>query len=170
VDVVVVEDHRRRHGREQPADRRARPGLAVELRVLLEVGDLLAGRLADVAPLRMTRASRRDLVGVDLVAEQQIRCGQSSTGSWRMRSAKVAQGVDLATAVVLVLASASRAARAGRRRGRSPRRSSPGARGRGCAARWAGTASPPAARHSRRRDGPRTASPCRAPAATRTIA
>ena len=49
VDVVVVEDHRARHGREQPADVGIAPRLAVEPRVLLEVGDLLARRAARVA-------------------------------------------------------------------------------------------------------------------------
>ena len=48
VDVVVVEDHRARDRREQPADVGVRPRLAVEAGVLLEVGDLLAGRLARV--------------------------------------------------------------------------------------------------------------------------
>ena len=73
-DVVVVEDHRRGHGREQPADRRLAPRLAVEPRVLLEVGDRLVRRDLGVA----ARADElldvgRDLVGVDLVAEQQQR-------------------------------------------------------------------------------------------------
>ena len=53
VDVVVVEDHRRRHRREQPADVGVRPRLSIEARVLLEVGDLLAGRLVRVAAARM---------------------------------------------------------------------------------------------------------------------
>jgi hypothetical protein len=39
-DLVVVEDHRRRHGRQQPADRRVAPRLPVQPRVLLEIGDL----------------------------------------------------------------------------------------------------------------------------------
>ena len=38
VDVVVVEDHRRRDRGQQPADGRVAPGLPVEPRVLLEVG------------------------------------------------------------------------------------------------------------------------------------
>ena len=70
--VVVVEDHRARHGREQPADVGVAPRLAVEPRVLLEVGDLLAGRLARVAAgADEGERLRRRLVGVDLVAEQQ---------------------------------------------------------------------------------------------------
>ncbi len=70
--VVIVEDHGRRHRRQQPADVRVRPRLAIEPRVLLEVGDLLAGRFAHVAP----RADeccrlRRNAVCVHLVAEEQ---------------------------------------------------------------------------------------------------
>ena len=71
VDVVVVEDHRGRNRREQPADVRFRPRLAVELGVLLEIGDLLArlvGRPAS-AFYELDRPGR-DLVCVDLVAEQ----------------------------------------------------------------------------------------------------
>ena len=74
VDVVVVEDHRRRHRREQPADVRLRPRLAVQPRVLLEVGDGLARRHLGVAARADVLAhARRDLVGVDLVAEQHER-------------------------------------------------------------------------------------------------
>ena len=74
--VVVVEDHRARHGREQPADVGVAPGLAVELRVLLEVGDLEPRRLVDIAPAAHegARLDRR-LVGVHLVAEQQQAVG-----------------------------------------------------------------------------------------------
>ena len=76
VHVVVVEDHRRRHGREQPADVRVRPRLAVEPRVLLEVGDLLAGLDVGAAPApdELERL-RRHLVRVHLVAEEQDRVG-----------------------------------------------------------------------------------------------
>ena len=74
VDVVVVEEHRARDGGEKPADHGLLPRLPVEPRVLLEVGDLLARRLGGVA----ARADelerlRRDLVGVDLVADQEDR-------------------------------------------------------------------------------------------------
>ena len=74
VDVVVVDHHRDRDRRQQPADVRVLPRLAIKARVLLEVGDLLARRLADVAPLA-DEGERlgRDLVGVHLVAEQQQR-------------------------------------------------------------------------------------------------
>ena len=44
VHVVVVEDHRRGDGGEQPADVRLRPRLAVQQRVLLEVRDRLPRR------------------------------------------------------------------------------------------------------------------------------
>ena len=40
VDVVVVEDHRRGHRRQQPAHARLAPGVLVQAAVLLEVGDL----------------------------------------------------------------------------------------------------------------------------------
>ena len=42
--IVVVEDHRARQRRQEPADRRLAPRLVVEPRVLLEVGDLGLGR------------------------------------------------------------------------------------------------------------------------------
>ncbi len=76
VDVVVVEDHRARHRREEPADVRIGPGLAIEPRVLLEVRHLLPRRLANVAPAPdELRGRRGDLVGVDLVAEEHQRVG-----------------------------------------------------------------------------------------------
>ena len=50
VDVVVVEDHHARDRREQPADLGVGPRLTVELRVFLEVRNLVAGGLAHVAP------------------------------------------------------------------------------------------------------------------------
>src|SRR5215211_3451076 len=71
VDVVVVEDHRRRHGREEPPGDRVPPGVPVQARVLLEVGDLLARPLVRVAP-RTDEIERAlgDLVGVDLIPQQ----------------------------------------------------------------------------------------------------
>ena len=54
----------------------SRPRFAVEAGVLLEVGDLLAGRLLGVAPAPdEVERRRRDLVRVDLVAEEQDRIG-----------------------------------------------------------------------------------------------
>ena len=71
--VVVVEQHPGRHGREQPAHRRRRPRLVVQPRVLLEVLDLLDDvRIA--LPVRLAQASQdlvRRVVGVHLVTEQQ---------------------------------------------------------------------------------------------------
>ena len=62
------------HGREQPADVRLRPRLAVQPRVLLEVRDRLAGRHLGIAARADVLAHpRRHLVGVDLVAEQHER-------------------------------------------------------------------------------------------------
>jgi hypothetical protein len=71
-DVVVVEDHEARHGREEPADVGVAPRLAVEPGVLLEAGDLLARRLGGVA-MGADEVERlgRDLVGVHLVAAQE---------------------------------------------------------------------------------------------------
>ena len=72
VHVVVVEDHRRRHGRVQPAHQRVAPGLRVEHGVLVEVGHLQTGRLGHVAAAAdHVLGDRRGVVGVDLVAEQQ---------------------------------------------------------------------------------------------------
>ena len=72
VDVVVVEDHDARDRGKQPADIRVGPRLAIEARVLLEVRHLLARRLANIPPgANEVGGERRDLVRVDLVAEQQ---------------------------------------------------------------------------------------------------
>ena len=49
--VVVVEDHGARHGRQQPPVGVVRPCEPVQVRVLLVVLQLLARRLADVAPI-----------------------------------------------------------------------------------------------------------------------
>ncbi len=70
-DVVVVEDHRARQGRQQPPVQRVGPGQPVEVGVLLEVLQLLARRLVEAAPrgdelLHLLAG----LVGVDLVAEE----------------------------------------------------------------------------------------------------
>ena len=75
-DVVVVEDHQARDGRQQPTDVGVGPGLAVEARVLLEVGDLLPRRLGRVAPAAdELRRLGRHLVGVHLVTAQEERVG-----------------------------------------------------------------------------------------------
>ena len=72
-NVVVVEDHRRGHRGQHPADELVAPGDPVELAVLHEVLDLGAGRLGQVPPpgheriqLGMWRG-----VGVDLVTQVQ---------------------------------------------------------------------------------------------------
>ena len=72
-DVVVVEDHRRRHGRQHPADHLLAPRQPVELGVLDEVLDLQARRLVEAAPRghELLELLVRGRVGVDLVAEQQ---------------------------------------------------------------------------------------------------
>ncbi len=72
--VVVVEDHRGRHGGQQPADLGLGPRLAVELGVLLEVGDL-ALRLGVPAGADVGQHVGRGVVGVDLVAEEQQQVG-----------------------------------------------------------------------------------------------
>ncbi len=69
-DVVVVEDHRARQGRQDPADLGLPPRLEVERGVLLEVGDLVVRRPAGAAALADELAHAfRGVVGVDLVAE-----------------------------------------------------------------------------------------------------
>jgi hypothetical protein len=71
---VVVDDHRDRDGRIEPADVRVRPRFAIKTRVFLEVLDLLTGRFADIAALLHERERLgRDLVGIYLVAEQHQR-------------------------------------------------------------------------------------------------
>src|SRR3954452_21181592 len=67
MDVVVVEQHRGGHHREQPADRLLAPRLPVEARVLLVVGDVVA-RLA-VGPAALSDEASglgSVLVGIDL--------------------------------------------------------------------------------------------------------
>ena len=72
MDVVIVEDHHGRHRGEQPADVRLGPRLAVQPCVLLEVRDLLDRfRVLPAPRLDELPCFRRDLVGVDLVAEQE---------------------------------------------------------------------------------------------------
>ena len=72
VHVVIVEDHRGRDDRQQPAHRGLAPGLTVEEAVLGEVRDLVAGRVGWVAALldELPRGRPR-IVGVDLVADQE---------------------------------------------------------------------------------------------------
>ena len=70
--LVVVEDHRRRHRREKPPDVGVGPRLAIQLRVLLEIGDLLTRRISDVSTRTDERGCfRRDVVDVHLVTHQQ---------------------------------------------------------------------------------------------------
>ena len=105
VDVVVVEDHRRGHGREQPAHVGLAPRLPVQARVLLEVGDRLARRHLGVAARADELAHpRRDLVGVDLVAEQDQRLGPLGRLLRLHPVHERPQRVDLAAVGVVVLA------------------------------------------------------------------
>jgi hypothetical protein len=75
---VVVEDHRRRHGRQQPPHGGWPPRLLVQPGVLLEVDDLVADVLVVrgssvvvVQALQPSSECRRRVVGVHLVADQQ---------------------------------------------------------------------------------------------------
>jgi hypothetical protein len=104
VYVVVVEDHRRRDRRQQPADHRVAPRLVVEPDVLLEVRDLLPRSLRRVAPaLDEALHVRRDLVGVHLVADHQQQVGPL-LGRLVAHAQRVgAQRVDLAAERALVL-------------------------------------------------------------------
>ena len=106
VDLVVVEDHRHRHRREQPADRRLRPRLAVGQRVLAEVGQLVGrdvGRA--LTPREDLLQRRRGLVGIDLVAEHQqhVRAGAAAAGA-RDTQRVGAQRVDALAGLVLARA------------------------------------------------------------------
>jgi hypothetical protein len=82
-DVVVVENHPGRQRREDPADLRIAPGMAVEALVLGEADDLVGRSAIGRAPDRgsaareVTTRFRRQLVGVHLVAQQQQRVGQA---------------------------------------------------------------------------------------------
>ena len=101
-DVVVVEDHRARQGRQQPPDLRVGPRLVVEPGVLLEVRDLVVRRGADVAPradalLRL----RGRLVGIDLVAEQEQGVGPAVLGQPGHPLRVGVQGVGVEVVVVL---------------------------------------------------------------------
>ena len=61
-----------RHRREQPPDVGVGPRLAIQLRVLLEIGDLLTRRISDVSTRTDERGCfRRDVVDVHLVTHQQ---------------------------------------------------------------------------------------------------
>src|SRR4029079_2448417 len=74
VDLVVVEDHRRRQGREHPADYRVGPDVAVADRVLLEVLEGVDRAVAvDLAWSNLLADVLRRLVGVELVAEHHHR-------------------------------------------------------------------------------------------------
>ena len=132
VHVVVVEDHRARHRREQPADVRVAPGLAVEPRVLLEVRDLLARRRARVAAAADERARRlRGLVGVDLVAEQEQAVGPL-LGCRTAGGARAPRARRCRSRAGARPAAACRARARGRPRGTSRRRAARGARPRAC--------------------------------------
>ena len=104
VDVVVVEDHHRRHGGEEPANIRVAPALEVQLRVVLEVEHPLTGRLGWVAlGLDERLRAGRHLVGVDLVAEHQQHVGPALTRLVAHAQGHGAQGIDLAPPQVMVL-------------------------------------------------------------------
>ena len=81
VDLVVVEDHRARQRREQPADVGVGPGVPVADRVLLEVLQHLHRAVLlhlAVADDLLDRAG--DLVGVELVAHHHHRVGPQRGG------------------------------------------------------------------------------------------
>ena len=102
---------------------RVLPRLAIQARVLLEVGDLLARRLADVAALADEgERLRRDLVGVDLVAEQQQGPRPAAgVGAQHLLDQRV-ERVELAAVGVLALRQRCRGRGGAARRGRSRRR------------------------------------------------
>ena len=75
VDVVVVEDHCGGDAGHEPADLGVGPGVAVETDVFVVADDLVVGpvRVALAPPGDAPAVLRGELVGVDLVAEQQQR-------------------------------------------------------------------------------------------------
>ncbi len=78
--VVVVEDHRRGHDRQQPALDLRRPRLAVQHRVLLEVGDEIGRWLrpsssSSAVGVDVQLGQRRRVVGVHLITEQHDEVG-----------------------------------------------------------------------------------------------
>ena len=78
---MVVEDHRGRDDREQPAHRGLGPGLPVQGAVLGEVRDLVAGRGRRVAAAGdELPGGGPGVVGVDLVADQQQGVGPACRG------------------------------------------------------------------------------------------
>ena len=165
VHVVVVDHHRRRHRGEQPADHGVGPRLAVEARVLLEVGDLVWGRFGGRrrAVVDEPLGLDRDLVGVDLVAaeEEQVRVAAGSPprgSSGRGRAARRTPGPAPRRSSFGRVYGGSCGAARGRSRTRA--RSAPG-RGT-CAGRSAGSPSPAGASGARRRARPRTPGSTRA--------
>ena len=103
-DVVIVDHHRGRNGREQPADVRLAPRFVIQAGVLLEVEHLLARRLGDVAARADELAGfGRSLVDVDLVAEHQQQVRPAIVGVAHQLVRVHVERVDLGALVVLVL-------------------------------------------------------------------
>ncbi len=164
VDVVIVEHHRRTDRRHQPADRRIAPGLLVEHRVLVDVEHLLAGGATRVTPRANFRHGlRRDLVGVDLVAEQQQQPRPLRLGLVAHPQRQRVQRVDADALRMLVDVEDVRAGVWPGDSARPPDDFAPppiaGASGSGSRE----TGSPVRATGARRRDGPRTRCSTRAP-------
>ena len=120
-DVVVVEDHRRRHGRQHPADDLLAPGQPVQLGVLDEVLDLQARRLVEAAPSghELLEALVRGRVGIDLVAQQQQDVGPRRRGVVAQGERERAQRIDPVGPVALGIVRAGGAAGAEREVGQA---------------------------------------------------
>ena len=154
-DVVVVEDHRARQGREQPADVRVAPRLLVEPGVLLEVGDL-----RDTAARSVSRAAAMNARDRGRGARRRRpgrRAGTGASGHCLGRPRRHPVGAYASRT------SGSPAPVGPRRRPRTLAARSEQDADRAGSGRWSGsgsadTASRPAARPARRRAGPRTAS------------
>ena len=123
-DVVVVEDHRARHRRQQPPVGGVGPGQAVEVGVLLVVAQLGPRRCLDVAA-RLDEGPHLvgRLVGVDLVAEEEHEVRERARGQVRVVRVRRldlvgraqrprAQGVDTVGLVALRVVGDRGAARA----------------------------------------------------------
>src|SRR6201747_3214002 len=103
--VVVVPLHRDRDRRHQPADQRVPPGLFVQPRVLLVVGDLVSGRGLGAAPFAdLFAGAGRALVDVDLVAEQEQELGPLVVLAADHFARQHVQGVVLLAVLVAVFA------------------------------------------------------------------
>jgi hypothetical protein len=94
--VVVVEDHCDGHRGQQPPHLGVGPGVAVHADVLVEAHDLVVGPFGVpvAAPGDAAPGAGRELIGVDLVAEQQQRVGPLLGRAARQLGGRDVEGVE----------------------------------------------------------------------------